>query len=98
MTPWYPFIKVPTPTPPPICWGGGIYCNHFVHLSVCPFIHLSICSSVHVSDGVHAVSPELPNYFFKTKFGMMVYYHEAMCLVEKLVHHPQISRSQRGLI
>ena len=36
---------------------------------------------------VHSVSPELLNHFFFTKRGMVVYYHEAICHAEKLVHY-----------
>ena len=45
---------------------------------------LSLCSSVRVSNRVHSVSPEPLDHFLPN--GMVVYYHEVMCHVEKLVH------------
>ena len=47
-----------------------------------------------VSDRVRSVSPEPlnqppPLLFFFIKLGMVVYYHEAICHVEKLVHYLQ---------
>ena len=68
-------------THPPLVSRGGIYFNHFVHLSV--------CNSVSVSNHVCWISPESLNHFFLTKFGMGVYYHEVMCHVNKLVHYIQ---------
>ena len=53
-----------------------------------------------MSDGICSVSPELVNHFFVvvvTKFGMVVYYHEAMCHAEKLVHHLQCQGHSKGL-
>ena len=47
-------------------------------------ITLSICSAVCVSNRVRSISPELLiNFFFFTKLGMVVYYHEVMCRAEK---------------
>ena len=44
-------------------------------------------------DHVHSVSPEplnlFFNFFFLTKLGVMVYYHEVMCHAEKLGHYLQ---------
>ena len=34
---------------------------------------------------------------FATKLGMMVYYHEAMCHVEKIVHYLQCQGHSKGL-
>ena len=52
-----------------------------------------------MSDRVRLVSLELLNhfFFFFTKLGMMVYYHEAMCLAEKLVHYRQCQGHSKGL-
>ena len=62
-------------------------------------ITLSICSSVCVSDHVHSVSPELLNhfFFFFARLSMVVYYDEAMCHAEKLVHYLQSQVHSEGL-
>ena len=63
-------------------------------------ITLSFCSSVRVSDRVHSVCPELLNHlknFFFTKLGMVVYYHEVMCHIEKLLHYVQGQGHSEGL-
>ena len=51
---------------------------------------------IHVSDRVRSVSPELLNLYF-TKFCMVVYYHEAMCHAEKMVHYFQCQGHSKGL-
>ena len=56
---------------------------------------MSVCTSVHVSDRVCSVSPELLKIY--TKLGMVVYYHEAMCHAEKLVHYLQCQGHSEGL-
>ena len=57
---------------------------------------LSIGSSVRVSDRVRLMSPELLNYFF-TQLDMVLYYHDAMCHAEKLVHYLQCQGHNKGL-
>ena len=83
-----PFFYTPTTPPPFICTGMGgryIHWNHFVRLSV--------RSSVRVSDHVCSISPEPINHvwflllFFLFRLGIVVYYHEAMCHAEKMVHY-----------
>ena len=74
-------LSPPLGPPPPINMGLGlgVYWNHFVCLS--------ICSSVCVSDHVCSVSPELLNHFLPNLvWSIVVYLHEVMCPVEKLVH------------
>ena len=86
---WHRFSKEQLlyyPPHPPINGDGWVYIG----------ITLSICSSVCVSDRVHSVSPEPLNHFLYTKFGMMVYYHEAMCHAEKLVHYLQCQGHSEG--
>ena len=48
--------------------------------------------SVHV----RSIFPEPLNHFF-TKLCMVVYYYEAMCHVEKLVHYLQCQDHSKGL-
>ena len=36
-------------------------------------------------------------FFFLTNFGMVVYYHEVICHVEKLVHYLQCQGHSEGL-
>ena len=72
---------------PPLYVGGGGGIG----------ITLSVCSSVCVSNCVLSVSPELLNLFFLTKLGVLVYYHEVMCLVEKNVHYLQCQGHSMGL-
>ena len=70
------------------CINTGVYWDHFVCLSV----------ALSVSDHVCSVSPGLLNHFiFVTKLDMMVYYHEAMCHAEKLVHCLQCQGHSEGL-
>ena len=58
------FLSLLFVIPPCINGGrGGLYWNHFVHLSC--------SSSVYVPDHVHSVSDEPLNHFF-TKLGMVV--------------------------
>ena len=54
--------------------------------------YLSRCCFLCVSDHVHSVSPELLN-----RLGMVVYYHEALCPAEKLVHSLQCEGHSEGL-
>ena len=66
-------------TPPGI--NTGVYIG--ITPSLCPSIYSSVC----VSDHVRTISPELHNlFFFFTKLGMVVHYHEAVCHAEKLDH------------
>ena len=60
-----------------------LFWNHFVRMSFC----LCVCS----------ISSELLNHFFFTKLGMIVYYYEAMCHAEKLVHYLQYQGHSKGL-
>ena len=54
--------------------------------------------NVSVSDCVCPVFPEPLNHFcFFTKLGIVVYYNEAMCHVEKLVHNLQYQGYSKGL-
>ena len=54
------------------------------------------CYFARVSDRVRSVSPEPLNLFFYTKLGMVMYYHEVMCLAEKLVHYLQCQGHSEG--
>ena len=38
-----------------------------------------------------------PTFFFNTKLGMVVYYHESMCHAEKLVHYLQCQGHSKDL-
>ena len=74
---WFCFLYTPPPPPPTPNTGGGI--------------SESLCSSVCLSDHVRSVSPEPLNHFkkFFTRLCIVMYYHEVMCYVEKLVHYLQ---------
>ena len=97
-----PFLNTPTTPPPFICTGMGggyIHSNHFVRLSA--------RSSVRVSDRVCSISPEPINQvcfgcvcvlvFFLIRLGTVVYYHEAMCHAEKMVHYLECQGHSEGL-
>ena len=60
---------------------------------------LSVCSFVPRSDLVLTIFPEPLNhyYYFFTKLGMVVYYHEVMCHAEKVVHYLQCQGQSKGL-
>ena len=50
-----------------------------------------------MSSHVRAIFPEPLNLFFLTKLGMLMYYHEAMCHSEKLVHYLQCQGHSENL-
>ena len=88
------FIILPLPSPPPPGYkywggGGGVYIG--ITLLVCP----SVCPSVLLSDFVQTISRSLFNHL--NKLGMVVYYHEAECPVQKLVHYLQCQGHSEGL-
>ena len=57
-----------------------------------------VFSPAHESSHVHSISPEpLNHFYFGTKLVMVVYYHEAMCHAEKLVHYLQCQGHSEGL-
>ena len=58
---------------------------------------MSTCHPVRVFDFVRTISPEPLNHIFFTKLCMVVYYHEAMCHAEKLVHYFQCQGHSKGL-
>ena len=62
----------------------------------------AVCSSARMSYRVRSIPSEPldppPPFFFLTKLGMVVYYHEAMCHAEKIGSLSSMSRSQRGLL
>ena len=61
-------------------------------VNVCPDDIFSMCPIV------SAQYPEpLNHFYFGTKLVMVVYYHEAMCHAEKLVHYPQCHGHNEGL-
>ena len=64
--------------------------------TLCPSVCLSICSLVDVSDFVWMISSEPLNHF-KPKLGMVVYYYEVECHVQKLVHYLQCQGHSKGL-
>ena len=57
-------------------------------VNVCPDDIFSVSGSV---------SPEPLNHFFLTELGIVVYHHESVCLVEKLVHYLQCQGHSKGL-
>ena len=65
-------------------WGRGVYWNHFVHQSSCP------CVQFCLDDISWTAQP------FLTKF-IMLYYHEAKCHAEKLVHYLHGQGHSEGL-
>ena len=82
-------LYTPPTLPPPRYKYGEVCWNHFVCLSG--------CSSVRVSDRVRSISSEPLNHFFKTKLGMVVYFHRATCHVEKMVHYLQCQGHSKSL-
>ena len=61
-------------------------------VNVCPDDIFSMCPIV------SAQYPEpLNHFYFGTKLVMVVYYHEAMCHAEKLVHCVQYQGHSEGL-
>ena len=66
-------------------------CKTTTHHWVCPSVVLSVCLIVSAQ---HLLNRST---IFFTKFGMVVYYHEAMCHAEKLVHYFQCQGHNEGL-
>ena len=62
-------------------------------VNVFPDDILSVCPIV----SARSISPEPLNHFFYTKLGIVVYYHESMCHVEKLVHYLQCQGYSEGV-
>ena len=61
--------------------------------SFCPSVVLSVCPIV----SAQYLLKHLTILFFYTKLGMVVYFHEAMCQAEKLVHYLQCQGHSDGL-
>ena len=90
------FIPPPPPNPHthtsnPVYTGG---CTG-ITLSICPSVYLSVVLSVNLIVSAQYLLNHLTIFF--TKFGMVVYYHEAMCHAEKLVHYFQCQGHNEGL-
>ena len=69
----------------------GVHWNHFVRLSIWPFVVLSVCPIVSVQYLLNCST-----ILFYSRFGMVVYYYEAMCHAEKLVHSLQCQGHSEG--
>ena len=75
--------------PPPHIYGGEVYWNDSVHLSVCHPVHESNC--------VHTISPEPCNlFFYQTWYGGVLSWGDVSWL--KTGSLSLLSRSQQGLI
>ena len=60
-------------------------------------ITLSVCSSMSLIVSAQYLLNRSTNFFFSIKLGMVVYYHEAMCLLENLVHCFQCQGHSEGV-
>ena len=65
-----------------------------ITLSDCASVVLSVCL---IMSAQYLLNCATIFFFFWTKLGMLVYYHEEMCYAEKLVHYLQCQGHSEGL-
>ena len=76
----------PHPTPANLR-GGGVYQNSSVRLSIYPSVLFA--RPIMLAQCLLNRTTIKKIFFFFTKLGMVVYYHEMMCHVRKIVHYLQ---------